>query len=108
MADSDKASLLLVACADAIAREYALTSREGEVLLELVRCESYDEIADALAIARSTARTHAKQVFRKTATTSRRALTLLVAFGIRPKGATARADEGPRPRDACVRGRPAR
>jgi DNA-binding CsgD family transcriptional regulator len=82
----------MVARAEAVAKEHGLTPREGEILLELVRCDSYEEIVDALGIARSTVCTHAKKVFEKTGAHSRHALTLLVAFGIRPTRAS-KADE---------------
>ncbi len=87
----DEGALLLVARAKAVAKEHDLTPREQDILLELVRCDSYEEIVDELGIARSTVCTHARRVFEKTGTHSRHALTLLVAFGIRP--ARSRADE---------------
>ncbi|MBC8070996.1 MAG: helix-turn-helix transcriptional regulator [Deltaproteobacteria bacterium] len=89
---ADERVLLMVARAEAVAKEHKLTPREGETLLELLRCDSYEEIVDALGIARSTVCTHAKKVFEKTGTRSRHALTLLVAFGLRPVCAS-KADE---------------
>lgn len=83
-AASDDGLRVMLARAEGVAKDHGLTQREGEVLLELVRCDSYQEITDQLGIARSTLCTHARNVFEKTGASSRHALMLLVAFGIRP------------------------
>lgn len=65
------------ACA-AVAGRHGLSDREGEVLGLLARGRSLPYIEEALSISNSTARTHARNIYRKLDIHSRQALINLV------------------------------
>lgn len=64
---------------DAIATLYDLTPAEGQILASIGRGTSVDDTAEALGIARSTARTHLLRVFAKTGCSRQAELVALVA-----------------------------
>jgi DNA-binding NarL/FixJ family response regulator len=74
---------------DAICDEYRLTRREREVFGMLVSGWSNSEISDRLIIAKTTARDHTENIFRKTGTNRRTELLAKVIHydGERPAGA---------------------
>jgi DNA-binding NarL/FixJ family response regulator len=73
---------------DAICVEYRLTRREREVFGMLVSGWSNREISDRLIIAKTTARDHTENIFRKTGTCRRaELLAKVIHYGDRPAAA---------------------
>jgi DNA-binding CsgD family transcriptional regulator len=74
-----KAALEAPSPQEMIAKLYKLTPSELRVLLAIVQVGSVAEVAEALGIAESTAKTHLHRVFAKTGTKRQADLVKLVA-----------------------------